>query len=481
MATEIDIDTGFYESFSKPIASQSCINLYPQNPQTKGAQTRGALFPTQGIDKFNEVVGICRGMYVFEDILFSVNGNTLYQINADKTFINKGEITGTNRVSISDNGLTMAIVVPSGDSYFYNTNVLSKITDPVFLDHQIKEGGVTSVSSKNGYFIYTTQFEFFWSSLSIVNDGRDFDALDLSTAEEKPDPIVRSIIVRNELYICGTRTIEIFQVVPTATVWQRVNGATIDKGLSARFAIIEFDNDFVYLGAAAGESPSIWRRTQKISTSAIDNAISNYTLEELQDSFAFKYADNGNFFVCFTIADKTFVYDATSSAMQQRPVWHQRSTDNNQWRVKDAADVYGDIYVGDCEGGLIGKLNKETYTEYSETVSRSFTTSYLTNQDNPLFISSVELNTESGVGAFREKISGVNPKISMSFSDDGGNTFSVPESKELGKKGDFTKRQIWNRQGRVIISRVFKFEVVEPVKVVFMNLWLNLKGGSNGK
>lgn len=486
MATiEIPVDTGFYESFSSPLASQGCINMYPQNPQTKGALNAGALFPTQGIEKFVEVTGVCRGMYVFKELLFSLNGTTLFQIDDNNTFINRGEVTGTGRVSFADNGKTMSIVVPSGDSYFYNSNILLKIIDPVFQSFQAQEGGVTSVSSMDGFFIYTTSAEFFLSSLVTVNEGRNFNALDFSTAESKPDNIVRSMVIRNELLILGTKTIEVFRNIGgSGFPFQRVNGATIDKGLASRFSVIEFDNSYVFLGSSVGASPSIWRGSigspSKISTSAIDNKINDFTQSQLLDVFSFIYAEGGNFFIGLTFPDTTFVYDSTSSALQGRPVWHERKTGNTRYRVNAMADAYGDIFVGDDQGGLIGKLDKNTFTDYSQTVSRSFTTAYLSNQGNALFVSEAELRSQSGVGAFRENKQGVDPEVKMEYSDDGGNTFINAGSEKLGKQGEFNKRQVWHRLGRMAYSRVFKFSISEPVKVVFLKLTLKVQGGTDG-
>ena len=482
---EIPIDNGFYESFSSPLVAQSCINLYPQNPQTQGAQSQGALFPTQGIDLFAELVGVCRGMYVFNGIVFSVNGTSLFQVNRNGSFVNKGTIEGFARVSMADNGVTMSIVVPDGKAYFLNSSVLSEITDAVFVDFQSVDGGITSVSSLDGRFVYTNKFEFFWTSIAEVNGGRTFDALDFSAAELNPDDILTSIVVKNELYILGTSTTEVFRNIGGVQVFQRVSNAALDKGLSSKYAVINFDNSFVFLGSAYGESPSIWRgvggSAQKISTSAIDNVISDYTDLELSDSFVFKYAEGGNFFACFTISDKTFCYDAASSAIKGRPIWHERRSENIQYRVNSMVDAYGDIYVGDDRSNKIGKLNKDTYTEYGDTVKRSFSTSYLTNQGTPIFVSYVELKNESGVGLFKENSEGVNPTINMKFSDDGGHTYIDSGDRPLGKLGEYGKRQIWNRQGRIATQRNWIFEIIAPVKVVCLNLWLEVKGGSNGR
>lgn len=482
---EIPIDTGFYESQSTPLANQGCVNLYPQNPQTQGALSRGALFPTHGISKYLDLNNACRGMYFFDDKLFSVNGDALYLINNNRTFTNIGVISGSGRVIIADNGVTMCIVVPSGDSYFYYDNKLEKITNAVFLDFAATEGGVTSVTSKDGYFIFTTKKEFFLSSLSTTSGGRDFNALDFSTAERKPDPIVRAMVIRNELYIFGTLTVEIFQNIGgTGFPFQRVNGATTDKGLIARFSAIEFDNSFVFLGSADGEKPSLWRglggSTQKISTSAIDNLINSYTESELNSVYTFKYAMGGSFFVGFTFPTKTIVYDATSSAIQGRPIWHERSTDGGVYRVNEIKSAYGKVFVGDDRSGNIGTIEPDLYTEYEETVSRQFTSMYLESQGTTLFISEAELKMRSGQGLFRENKEGVNPVVNMKYSDDGGETYIDAGNKAIGEKGKFNTRQVWRRLGRTPYSRLFRFTVKEPVRVELYKLTVNVQGGTNG-
>ena len=477
---DLPIGNGFYESFSKDVANLQSLNCYPQFPQTSGAVTREAIFPTQGIDKFATLSGACRGMYNFQESMFSVNGNNLYLIKENGTVENKGTVSGSGQVSMSDNGITMAIVIPSGDCYFYNSGVLTLITDSVFTDFQARVGGVTSVCSKDGYFIFTTKEEFFLSSLVTENDGMNFDALDFSTAERKPDNIIRAMIIRGELYIFGTQTTEVFQNTGnTASPFERISGASNDKGLTARFSVIEFDNSYVYIGSGVGESPSIWRGLSKISTSAIDYQLSNLTELELSDSIAFKYTENGSFFACFTFGSKTFVYDSTASAIKGLPIWHQRGSELESYRVNSMVDVYGSIYVGDKSESFIGKFNKNTYTEYLETVDRQFITSYVSSDGAPLFVSELELKTESGVGAFREDIIGVDPVINMSYSDDGGNNFINAGDKKLGKQGNYTKRQIWHRLGRIAYSRMFKFTISEPVKSVFIKLSLKIEGGND--
>jgi hypothetical protein len=58
---------------------------------------------------------------------------------------------------------------------------------------------------------------------------------------------------------------------------------------------------------------------------------------------------------------------------------------------------------------------------------------------------------------------GTDPKISLSYSDDGGHTFSPEREISMGKLGNYTRRCIWRRLGQSR-DRVFRVTCKEPVK-----------------
>lgn len=481
---EIPIDIGFYESSSLPLAAQSCINHYPQNPQTKGAVSTGALFSTPGISQFALAEsGPGRGYNIFNGGLYVVIGSGFFKISKAGVVISLGTISGTERVITSNNGITIAIVVPGGAGYFYDaTNGLEEITSPVYQDFQAQEGGVTSVTYKDGYFVFTTGFEFFLSSLVTTNGGRNFDGLNFGTAEVKPDRNVVCANVKNELYIAGTDSIQLFQNTGASGFpFQAIIGATIDKGVAARHSFIEFDNSFVFVGGGIGESIAIWRGLSgaavKVSTAAIDHALQQYTEDEISDVFAWTYTEDGNFFVGFGLADTTYVYDATTSAIQGRPVWHQRESAGAAWRANHVIDVYAKNYVLDSENGRIGWLDRTFTTEYGEDITREFTGAYLYNQGQSFTISLMELKTESGVGNQKGTGHGENPQVESLISVNNGKVFTSLGSRSLGTFEDFDARQVWKRLGRAENTALIRFRTTGESIVNYTNLIVQIKGG----
>lgn len=461
MATiNLPVGIGFYESASKPLAAQECVNYFVNNPQTVGSLVQNSLFFSPGIEQVATMGnGPGRGFNLFDGEFYNVSGGEFYKMDSSFNVTLLGNISGTGRCSLTNNGETIAIQVPGGDGYFYDTtNGLQLITDATYQAAQAQEGGVQGVATKDGYFVFTTRFEAFLSSLVTENGGRNFLGLQFFTAEIKPDPNVRPATIKNELHIIGTDTIERFQNTGSSgQPFQRIDNANIDKGIVAQFAFQEQDNSFAFLGGGVGEGVSVWRggpgSASKISTSAIDFAINQSTLETLQDAFAYSYSEDGNFVLGFTCDDWTFEYNSTASALQGRPVWNRRSTNGGRWRVNDVADVFGKNIVTDNVDGRIGLMSRSVNTEYGETVKRQFSGAYLSAQGAPLFVSELELRNENGVGGSQQ----------LEISIDGGRTFYDMGSISLGDVGNYDARQIWRQLGRVPYQVVFRATVEDPV------------------
>lgn len=477
---QIPIATGFYEDASKPIASQQCINWEPVVPETNAlsiAQLKGTeglkLFATAGT-KSN------RGAHVMNNIPFFVNGDFLFRTNSDKTSDNLGAITGTGRVSMADNGTQLMIVVPGTTGYVFTQlpDILTIITDVDFFSL----GPSNQVEYKDGHFVHISKDKVF---ISALNDGLTYGALDFGTAEVDPDDNTAIHVNRNVLYIGGNETIEPFQNVGgDGFPFQRIQGAVIQKGIKAKFSAVDFDNTFVFLGGGVNEQPAIWRFTGssavKISTQAIDNIISKETDAQLENVFATTKAIDGRYIVHFHFSNSVFGYDATASAHMGKPIWHERQsrkTDGTQgkWRVSSIVHAYGTTLAGDNLTPNIGEIDKNTFTEYGALIDRDVSTGPIYNAGKSFYITELEVTTESGVGNTVDP--GSDPLITMSMSVDGGNTFGNELSRALGKIGEYEKRQIWRRMGRVARFAVVNLSVSGQIMPVIIRLDAEIEGG----
>lgn len=470
---QLEIATGFYQSVSLPLAAQRCINWEPIVPQATALNTR-ALRDVYGIDTRAltgaTITGINRGAQVVNKVPYFINETALYSFTSAGVVTNHGTIVGSGRVSLANNGQYLVIVVPGVTGYVFN-NVDSSLTEITDIDFRIAD----TVTFKDGFFTFSSSDgeKFFVSNL---NQPLVYSALDFGSADVRPDKIVAVHVNHNELRVWGEDTGELFQNVGgSGFPYQRVKGGDIQKGLRAKFSIIDFDNSFVFLGGAPKELTAVWRfqggGVSKISTSAVDNAIQEYTADEIADAFATTYAYGGNFFVAFTfestrIPSRTLVYDATTTALTGQQTWHERQSGvvDDKWRITSIVAAYGDLIAGDSIDGRIGTLNKDTHTEYAAPIFRQKTSSPYNIEQMHLFVSALILTMESGQGVIDSTADGFDPKIKMEFSDDGARTFSNPALRSYGKIGQYNKVPSWRRQGFTPRNRVVRFTTTEPIR-----------------
>lgn len=480
---EFPIATGFYEDASKPIAAQECVNLIPRVPQTTGLSP-AQLIGTPGISLFADVGNTpSRGRHTMGGIAYNIVGTTLYRINSDGTDTSLGAISGTSKVSIADNGVQMCIVVPSSTAYIYTVaGGLVAITDT---DFTTTLGPSEQVVFVDGFFIHFNNSSTASTSpiifKSALKDGTAYSALDFATAEADPDNITGIHVSRSQLYVCGEKTIEPFANIGGADFpFQRIQGGVIPKGVSAKFSLNEYDESFVFVGGGKNEQPGVYKfiggSAQKLSTAAIDNIILGLTDAEQQDIFTTVYGEYGSFFLNVHIKDRVLTFDAQATVSLGKNVWHERKSKDvygrdTSWRVNGIMQAYGKTLVTDNQDGRVGEMSRDTYTEYGDSITRIVSTAPFHGEGESVRVSEIELTCESGVGLGADD----EPYVTRSYSDDGGFTFGNETSRSLGKQGEYKKRQIWRREGQFHRSRIYRFSISDPVKVVIIKMEAKFK------
>lgn len=473
----LPIANGFYKSSSLPVSAQECVNWYPVVLDGVGLNQE-VLFGTPGIvskGTTGQVKNANRGSLVMAGVPYFVNGQNLYRLNEDFTYDELGSIEGTGRVSMDTNGAQLCVLVPGGKGYIFTASpdTLTEITDVDFRAN----GDPQSVRFIDSYFVFTTDAKKF--IISDSNNGLAYNALDFGSAESNPDGITCPVVNRNQLFIAGTETQEAFQNIGGADFpWQR-SGLFIQKGIETQFLVAELSDTFIFIGSGLNESPAIWAfdgsGVVKISTHPIESILQRLSTDEIADSFAWSYAQNGAYFVGFSIGETALVYDLTSKR------WHERKSQiddgvnpaySTQWRVSSMCKAYGVLIGFDNHDGRYGVIDPDEYQEYGRNIIRRVATQPFQNNMDSFSVPSIELTIESGVG--NSLVS--DPLIRMDFSND-GKTFGPDRSRPMGKIGDYKRRAIWRRNGRMPRFCVVRFTMSEPVKPVIIQLTADIVSG----
>ena len=437
-----------YQARSLPASSQRLINWYMEAvPEFESDQ-----FPVHsaaGLKLRNTLSGPIRGLHVMKSVLYAVAGGSLHKVPESGPTEFLGAISGVDPVSMANNGTQIVIVHDLKGSVFDGTDVLP-ITDPDF-------PGASSVTFQDGFFIFTRpdSGQFF---LSALFDAFNYDALDFATAEGSPDNAVMVLSDHRELWVFGDDTTEVFFNSGAAFPFERQ--AFIEQGIGATRGATKLDNSII----AYGDDGVVYRYQNltpvRLSNHFVEESIRGYADKESLNVFT--YVLDGHKCVVFAWDEGCWVIDLTTGLWHERASKDSNGFDLNRWRACCGVRAYKRNLVGDFENGNIYELDLETADENGTAIKRRAVSAKVGDSVVTQFMGSLEMVTETGVGLTTGQ--GINPKIMLRWSDDGGRTWGNEHWRDLGKQGNYDQRVRWDRLGS-FESRVFEAVVSDPVKV----------------
>jgi hypothetical protein len=353
-------------------------------------------------------------------------------------------VPGSGRVSMADNGTLLAIV--AGGALYKYDGTFAQVTDPDY-------PGAGSVDFVDGYFTFTepNSGRFFSSDLYSV----DFDALKFATAEGAPDDLVTHIVDHRQLVLFGKRSTEIWWNSGADNFpFERVPQGFLEIGCLG--GVAKIDNGIFWVA-----NDNTVRRLEgitpvRVSTHAVEEAFRRYT----SAPYAFTYTLEGHLVYIVQFDEATWAYDVTTGQ------WHERESLvdglSKQWRVCDVATVAGTVYVQDAITGSVGILDPDVFAEWGGTMRAEWTYPAVYKGNQRVFHKRLEIVCETGVGLKAGQ--GEIPAIVLSWSDDGGRTWTTAPGRNIGAIGDYRHRVEWHRLGSSR-DRVYRCLVSDPVRL----------------
>jgi hypothetical protein len=120
--------------------------------------------------------------------------------------------------------------------------------------------------------------------------------------------------------------------------------------------------------------------------------------------------------------------------------WAERqSLGKVNYRATNATEVYGRTIMGDAYTGKLYVPSMDVYTEDGETIPIEIVFPGIQTNRLKSTCYSLEVYCESGVGNPDDP----DPQILMSYSVNGGRTFSNDLARSLGAVGEYLTRCIW--------------------------------------
>jgi hypothetical protein len=407
------------------------LNLEPVVIDSK--ISKGQLKAVPGAVQAGTGPGADRGGIEWNGVHYRVMGTQLCQIAASGVVTQLGDVGSGGRCRFDYSFTRLAI--NSGDRlYYYDpSGGLIQVTDTDL-------GAVVDMMWIDGYFMTTDGTYVVVTELS---DATSVMPLKYGSAEEDPDPITGLLKYRNEAYIVGRHTIQLFKDVggngwPFQTVG---NGTTIPAGAVGPKAKCLIGEGFAFVGGGRNEALNVFVAGQA-EAKAIGCPELCEKLDALPDPSVVELeqrASDTERRLLVHLPDETWAYLLHASADVSAPVWYRLKTDDDGYRCRNAVLANGKWWVGDTQSGAVGYLTDENRLHFGIDPGWSFDCGFLYNQSLGAIVDSVELVGLPGRGG--------DGAVFLSMTED-GETFSAERS-VISKSADRKKRIAWRPHRRI--------------------------------
>ena len=451
-----------YEMEAVSFDKQRCVNLYLIMSETGTSKSPGALRGTPGLSLFTTVGGgPIRGGIESANRCFFISGNEFYELSSGGVTTLRGTLdTNVGLVDLEENP-TQIMIIDGLYGYIFNktTDTFTKITDEDF-------PVPSDLTFQDGYFIITEKDTAkFW--ISGVNNGLTWDSLDNKAVESSPDNLVGLKSDSSNLWLFGTKTTEIFQLTGNATFpFQRIQGAIIEIGCAAQNTIEEIDNAVFWLGTDENGDAIVWKSNgysaQRVSTQAIERKIAES--DNFNESYAWVYHERGHAFYLLQVKGlkTTLCLDVTNGVWHERI--HRNTLTNDEEQHLGICHVFFNKkhLIGDRVNNKIYQMSLDFYSDDGDPIVRKRVSPHYDAEKSLLSHAKFELDMEVGVGLNSGQ--GVDPKVMLRYSDDGGKTWSSELIKSLGAMGKYFTRVRWQKLGKSR-DRLYEVTISDPVFV----------------
>ena len=490
--------------YNKKISPEATYNMYISDEWL--VDTPGYV---KAVDFPNRING--RALYSSDrgNFMIAVIDNTVYKISGPNNHLVTQAIfaidTYYGDVFIDENVASQIAICDQQDLWIYNfiTGAVTKATLPVnpSTGKTISPGYVTY---HDGYFIVPDTTSSAWY-LSAQNDGTDWlwgagPSAVAGSIQTKPDnavAVLRAPGKGNLIYVFGRNVTEMWydegqQLFP----YVRSNSVSIDYGCLSSTTIAAMDNYICWLGVNEKSGPVIMTSTgsgfTRLSTDGIDLKLAQVQFPV--DSYAFFYKIDGHVvyqLTFFNPADNfTLLYDFNTQKF-----FYLTDENMNHHVAESVAFFNNTYYFIDINTGSVFELNSK-YTTYDYTIPtnqvpnpnppiikeipRMRICNTVRQQDNSRFIGqSLTFTIEQGTDPYfqsdqvfymtgedgtvitqehapgfignylsTEQVDNIySPRIDLSLSIDGGETFSNFVTQYLNPLGYRSNRMIFWKFG----------------------------------
>lgn len=442
-----------YAFSNRSISQQRAVNMYaiPSRDATYPAALKRR--PGMRLIATAPNNGSCRGLHRSRGgTLYGVFGDRLYEIDGT-TFIDHGEIPGTDPVDMQGNSVNLFIANGEG-VYILSSSAL------VLGDNTPRSRRLSYMDSRIIATQQDTQ-QFFTSE--VIDD--EFPALNFASAEGVPDNLVVQFVHNQVLYMFGARSIEQWtsNPDPDSNGFQRIYSAIdTNAGTEAPYSVTAVTGMILFLGWD-GHVYAIGRGS--VTTEPVAAAIRSYARTDDAVGYEIRWDQRAFYVLQFPSARRTWVYDLSINA------WFEWTTDigGTEWAMSGYAYTNNTHYCGSSRDGGLYVLDADHRFDGEDIMEIRRTTSHIEESQRNIVMQDLQLHVETAVGRLGDGQAAETPAIRLRISKDHGNRFVEVGRRKLGRGGEYIQNTRWSALGTGR-SWTFDFYTIDPVDIMFYGL-----------
>lgn len=378
--------------------------------------------------------------------LIVVAGKTVYKVRPGGAVETIGDITGASTgLPRAAPGVGDTFLICDGwNAWYWDGLTFTAINEPFF-----------TCTWMGGYFIAAKAHD--GGKFYISSDGTTWT--DFATAEAAPDGITALVATRNELYVLGAATTEVWSHTGDADFpFARINGATTNVGCDNQRTAVLVAGTLYFVARSEGGMPFVARMNgytpERVSTDDIDRILVDaFATASAIDACGFVLNGHPMYLLSDSTGLRTIYFDAATG------LWGY-VTDAGRHKIVAGAEFEGrlvgasyaagdrNLYQWPPVPGGAGALHA--------LPKRQIITDHVVSPDGERFtVDSLRLDMATNIGSSEKS-------VSLKVSRDGGLSWGSQQTVGLGTSTGPQKKVEFRRLGR---SRSFTFDLSFPTDV----------------
>lgn len=439
------------------------LNMFAETTPTN-LETGYALIGRPGTETFVTLPSpLIRGFFqktgVFGGDSFFVAGTVVYRVTSSGAVSAlSGTVPGTARVRMAGNDLAgdSAIRIVNGDGVY----LIEGDGTEVALEETPDDIGFSDIATLRSHWfgVSTDTQQIYYRTPA----GVAWEALDFTSAEKEPDPLVGLGVIGESVIALGTVTVEEMRLADTV-ILAPVVGSSFNIGCKARDSIVNVGESLMFVG-----DDNIVYRYDTFPRPISDHALSEQIAQVSGSAIrAWSFVLHGHeFYVLRLGALATYVYDTVTK------LWSRWSANGQAyWPMHMGGNAGGRMLAVNSDTGGISVISADRFDDDGAEIIRRATAFVKVAQGTPE-CNSIVLNCSKGQGV--QSGQGADPLASIRVSDNEAKTWSDWRTVELGPVGDYDAPVIAHRWGSMKApGRYIQVQCSDPVDFRLSGIRIN--------